>query len=66
MTIHNPSKFLKEWMFSEYGYAWNDEMGRWNPASDQDKYEYSVVSQKDKPKIIENDNVLTIDFKNKK
>jgi hypothetical protein len=64
--VRYPSKFLKEWMFSEYGYAWNDEKTWWVIASDQDKYEYSAVSQKDKPKIIENDNVLTIDFKNKK
>jgi hypothetical protein len=65
-SIHRPSIFFKEWIFSEYNYVWSTEKSWWVCATDADKYKRSVAqTQKETPKIVTDNNVLTVDFKNR-
>lgn len=64
--IREPSKFLKEHMFSEKGFVWSTEKEWWVPASDKDRYDHSVAThRKETPKIISDNNVLTVNFKDR-
>lgn len=65
-VIRNPSIFFKEWVFSDHGYVWDIEKSWWVLASDQDRYNHSVLQhQKKHPEIYTKDNIVTVNFKTK-
>ena len=64
LPIKNPSKFLKEWAFTNNGYVRNTETKWWVLASDQDRYKHSVAHHHKKhPEIYTTDNIVTVNFK---
>lgn len=65
-VIMKPSKFLKNWMFTNRGCVWNIEKKWWTLASEQDRYDHSVAQHRKKhPEIYTEDNIVTVNFKPK-
>jgi hypothetical protein len=64
-VIHEPSKFLKAWVFETERWVWNTEKRWWALATEKDKYDYVVSThRKETPEIIRDDtNLIKVDFK---